>query len=272
MTTAPETLLQGKRALVIGGGRGIGRAVSQTLGRAGARVGVVDLEPDRARSVADEIGEPGSAIPLVADVRETADVERVVAEACAELGGIDVLVTVVGGHNAFAPWQPTHESSEEQWDLITGVNLRYVFVVARAVLRVMLDQGQGGSLVYIGSVSGMAGAPNHSAYGAAKAGVIHFAKSLALEYGRHGIRVNVVSPGAVLTPAVADALTPRAQARMGETIPLGRPATPEDIARAVLFFASPLAGYVTGQVLAVDGGATARFPLSAPGAHPSEAG
>ncbi len=265
------SLLVGKRALVIGGGRGIGRAISLQLGAAGARVAVVDLEPDRAKSVSEEIARAGSACPLTADVRKTEDVERVVEQAREEFGGIDVLVTVVGGHNAFAPWQPMHECSEEQWDLLMGINLRYVFTVSRAVVRVLLEQGQGGSVVYTGSVSGMAGAPNHSAYGAAKAGVIHLARSLALEYGRYGIRFNVVSPGFVLTPAVEDALPPEQRTAMAERIPLGRPAAPEDIARAVLFFASPLSSYVSGQVLAVDGGATVRFPLSAPGAHPSEA-
>lgn len=272
MTDGTAGLLTGKAALVVGGGRGIGRAVSLTLGDAGAAVAVVDLEPDRAEAVAAELTASGTrALALAADIRDAADVERVVRETCAQLGGIDVLVTVVGGQNAFAAWQPTHLWSDEEWDLVVGVNLRYVFLVARAVIGVMLEQGRGGAIVNVGSVSGMAGAPNHSAYGAAKAGVIHLAKSLALEYGRHGIRVNVVSPGVARTPATAGALTPDQDAAMAEKIPLGRPGAPEDIANAVLFFASPLASYVTGQVLAVDGGVMARFPLPLPGGHPSEA-
>ena len=266
------SLLENQRALVIGGGRGIGRAISLQLGEAGAAVAVVDLERDRAESVAAEIAKTGIAFPLVADVRQTEDVESAVREAREALGGIDVLITVVGGNNAFVPWQPLHETSEEQWDLVSGINLRYVFIVTRAVVRVMLEQGEGGSVVFTGSVSGMAGAPNHSAYGAAKAGVIHLARSLSLEYGRHGIRFNVVSPGYVLTPAVASALTSEQRQATAGRIPLGRAGAPEDIARAVLFFASPLAGYVSGQHLAVDGGVTGRFPLPAPGTHPSEAG
>jgi NAD(P)-dependent dehydrogenase (short-subunit alcohol dehydrogenase family) len=269
--TAIDSLLKDKRALVLGGGRGIGRAISLQLAEAGANLVLVDLERERAESVSKEIAEIGVAHPVAADVRRTEEVERAVSEACEILGGIDVLVTVVGGHNAFAPWQPLHETTDEQWDLLADVNLRYVFTAARAVLRVMLEQGSGGAMVFTGSVSGMAGAPNHSPYGAAKAGVIHLARSLALEYGRYGIRCNVVSPGSVMTPAVEDALAPEARAAMAEKIPLGRSATPEDIARVVLFFASPLAGYVSGQVLAVDGGAMGRFPLMAPGAHPSEA-
>jgi 3-oxoacyl-[acyl-carrier protein] reductase len=271
MTEVPG-LLDGKAALVVGGGRGIGRAVSLALGAAGAGVAVVDLEADRAEAVAGELTASGArAVAVSADIRDADEVRRVVRTTVAELGGVDVLVTVVGGQNAFAAWQPTHQWSDEEWDLVVGVNLRYVFLVAREVIGVMLDQGRGGAIVCIGSVSGMAGAPNHSAYGAAKAGVIHFAKSLALEYGRHGIRVNVVSPGVARTPATAGALSPEQDAAMAEKIPLGRPGTPEDIADAVLFFASPLARYVTGQVLAVDGGVTARFPLPLPGGHPSEA-
>jgi 3-oxoacyl-[acyl-carrier protein] reductase len=265
-------LLAGKAALVVGGGRGIGRAVSLTLGAAGAALAVVDLEAERADGVAGELTAAGArAVPLSADIREAEAVARVVREARDALGGIDILVTVVGGQNAFAAWQPTHQWSEDEWDLVVGVNLRYVFLVTREVIKVMLDQGRGGAIVNVGSVSGMAGAPNHSAYGAAKAGVIHFAKSLALEYGRHGIRINVVSPGVARTPATAGALTPEQDAAMAEKIPLGRPGAPEDIADAVLFFASPLASYVTGQVLAVDGGVMARFPLPLPGGHPSEA-
>jgi 3-oxoacyl-[acyl-carrier protein] reductase len=267
-----QGLLDGKAALVVGGGRGIGRAVSFVLGSAGADVAVVDLEGERAHDVTGELRDRGvRAFALVGDVRDAKEVERIVGSAREQLGGIDVLVTVVGGQHAYATWQPTHQWTDDEWDLVVGVNLRYVFLVARAVIRVMLEQGRGGSIVSVGSVSGMAGAPNHSAYGASKAGVIHFAKSLALEYGRSGIRVNVVSPGVARTPATAGALTPEQDAAMAEKIPLQRVGTPDDIANAVLFFASPLAGYVTGQVLAVDGGVTARFPLPLPGGHPSEA-
>jgi len=271
MSTTDE-LLAGKNALVVGGGRGIGKAISLTLGAAGAAVAVVDLEADRAEEVVAELAALGvTGVALTADIRSTEEVDRVVAATCERLGGIDVLVTVVGGQHAFAAWQPTHQWSDEEWDLVYGVNLRYVFLVSRAVIRVMLAAGHGGSIVNVGSVSGMAGAPNHSAYGAAKAGVIHLAKSLALEYGRYGIRINVVSPGVVRTPATAGALEPEQDKAMAGKVPLGRIGAPEDIAKAVLFFASPMADYVSGQVLAVDGGVSARFPLPLPGGHPSEA-
>jgi NAD(P)-dependent dehydrogenase (short-subunit alcohol dehydrogenase family) len=115
------------------------------------------------------------------------------------------------------------------------------------------------------------GAANHAAYGAAKAAVIHLMRSLALEYGRHGIRANSVSPGSIRTPAVAGLLGADEMARDDMTTPLGRAGTPDDIAKAVLYLASDLSDFVTGQMLVVDGGASVRFPLLAPGAHPSEA-
>ena len=137
-------LLAGKAALVVGGGRGIGRAVSLTLGAAGAAVAVVDLEAERADGVAAELAAAGArAVPSSADIREADAVARVVREARDALGGIDILVTVVGGQNAFAAWQPTHQWSEEEWDLVVGVNLRYVFLVTREVIKVMLEQGRG---------------------------------------------------------------------------------------------------------------------------------
>src|SRR5579863_7273636 len=132
-----DELLAGKRALVIGGGRGIGRAISLTLGEAGAAVAVVDLEADRAADVVAELGSLGAkGVALTADIRSTEEVDRVVAETCDQLGDIDVLVTVVGGQHAFAAWQPTHQWTDEEWDLVFGVNLRYVFLVTRAVIRV----------------------------------------------------------------------------------------------------------------------------------------
>jgi 3-oxoacyl-[acyl-carrier protein] reductase len=142
---AVNGLLAGKDALVMGGGRGIGRAISLALGDAGAAVAVVDIEPDRANEVAGEIEQAGGrAVALAADVRRTEEVDRVVTEARSRLGGIDILVTVVGGQHAFAAWQPVHQWSDEEWDLVVGINLRYVFLVTRAVIKVMLEQGRGG--------------------------------------------------------------------------------------------------------------------------------
>ena len=126
----------------------------------------------------------------------------------------------------------------------------------------MLEQGTGGAIVSIASVSGLSSAPLHAAYGAAKAGLIALTRTLAVELASSGIRVNAVAPGAVLTPRVAERQTEERRAESARSIPMARYAEPEEIAKAVVFLASDLASYVTGQTLVVDGGATAQFPLS----------
>jgi NAD(P)-dependent dehydrogenase (short-subunit alcohol dehydrogenase family) len=140
-----------------------------------------------------------------------------------------------------------------------------VFLLARAVIPVMIEQGDGGSIVNVTSISGVFGAPNHAAYGAAKAGLIHLTRSLCVEYGPHGIRANAVSPGAIETPATRNAMAGSQFSYVSSVTPLRRAGAPEDIARAVLFFASPLSSYVSGQMLLVDGGVSAIFPLGTPG-------
>jgi 3-oxoacyl-[acyl-carrier protein] reductase len=265
-------LLEGKVALVAGGGgQGIGGATARTLAAAGAAVAVVDLEEERARDVRDAIvAAGGRAVPVVADVLDESQSAAIVDAAVSTYGGLDVLVNVAGGMNVFGNWSPLTEWTSQQWDAVVGLNLRYHFLLCRAAIPKIAERG-GGAIVNVTSISGVFGSPNHSAYGAAKAGLIHLTKTLAVEVGRLGIRVNAVSPGAVATPATADRITPERQEEMRRTTPLQRAGVPEDIARAVLFFASPMADYVTGQMLLVDGGVAQKFPLHAPGADPSEA-
>lgn len=266
-------LLAGKAAIVIGGGGGgIGHAVSLTLARAGARCGVVDVDKERAEATAGQIeAAGGKALARTANVLDSTECSDAITGLGEALGGVDVLVTVVGGNRGLAPWQPAHTHTDEQWEAVMSMNLRYVFFAVRSAITAMLAQGRGGAIVSVGSVSGMAGAPNHLSYGVGKAGVIHMARSVAIEYGRHGIRMNTVSPGRVRTPATSDTLGPEQTAIFAERIPLGRVAEPEDIANAVLFLASPLSSLVSGQNIVVDGGASCRFPLPLPGADPSEA-
>ena len=154
------------------------------------------------------------------------------------------------------------ELSDEDWDASFDLVLRHLFLLAQAVGRRMVDQRTGGSIVSIASVSGLSSAPRHAAYGAAKAGVIALTRTLAVELAESGVRVNAVAPGAVLTPRVAQSQTAERRAESARSIPMGRYAAPEEIARPVVFLASDLASYVTGQTLVVDGGATAQFPLS----------
>ncbi|MFM8305129.1 MAG: SDR family NAD(P)-dependent oxidoreductase [Actinomycetota bacterium] len=266
-----DPLLEGSVALVAGGGRGIGAATSRILAAAGATVAVLDQEAERAEAVTAQLRATGAhAIPVVCDLRDEDASAATVTRVVDELGGVDVLANVVGGMMHEAEWRHLEHWTTDEWDRVLHLNLRYVFWLCRAVLPSMVARG-GGSIVSVTSISGVFGAPNHSAYGAAKAGLIHLTKTLAVEYGRHGVRVNAVSPGAVVTPAMATTMSPERQATLAAATPLQRPGSAEDIARAVLFFASPLAGYVTGQMLLVDGGIGSKFPLGGVGTHGSEA-
>lgn len=262
-------LLAERSVIVAGGGRGIGEAVCVRSAAEGAAVVVVDKVAERAHRVAALVNDAGGrAVAHVADLRADDALATIVPATVEAFGAVDVLVNVAGGMRE--GWRPLRESSPDDWDFVFRQNVRWAHLLSVAAADRMVAQGTGGSIVSIGSVSGVFGAPNHAAYGAAKAALIHLMKSLALEYGRHGVRANAVSPGSVRTPAVAGLITPEQAARDEITTPLGRAGQPEDIANVVVFLASELASFVTGQMLVVDGGATVRFPLPSPGAHPSE--
>ncbi len=265
-------LLRGRIAIVAGGGRGIGAACSLLLAAEGASVAVVDKVPERAHDVVAQIrASGGSAVPVVANLRDDEQIPRILTETADAFGPrIDVLVNIAGGMRSETAWRPLRETATSDWDFVFRQNVRWVYVLAVAVIDHAIERGERCSIVSIGSVSGVFGAPNHAPYGAAKAALIHLAKSLTLEYGRFGIRANVVSPGSVRTPAVEKVLSLEEKRRDEETTPLGRAGTPDDMARAVLFFASELSAFVSGQMLVVDGGASVRFPLPSPGGHPSE--
>jgi 3-oxoacyl-[acyl-carrier protein] reductase len=251
--------LRGKRSLVVGGGGGgIGRAITRAFAAAGSDLAVVDIDPELAEEAAAEATAAGvTAVRLTADVRASEDIDRVVTDAARGLGALDVLVTVVGGQLAFVPAARIHEITDEDWNLMFDLNLRYVARAVRAALRVFLEQATGGTIVSVGSITGLAGSPMQPAYGAAKAGLASLARSVAAEYSQEGIRMNVVTCGPVATPV--------AQAAQADTdldwIPMGRAASPEEVANAAVFLASPLSSYISGQSLVVDGGATAVGPF-----------
>jgi 3-oxoacyl-[acyl-carrier protein] reductase len=252
-------MLEGKRTLVLGGGGGgIGRAITRAFATAGSALAVVDIDPRRADEAAAEATTAGiKAIALVGDVRSRTDIERVVADAGRELGALDILVTVVGGQLAFVPAARVHEITDDDWDLMFRVNLHYVADAVRAILGVFLEQGTGGTIVSVGSITGIAASPSQAAYGAAKAGLASLARSVAAEYGQDGIRMNVVSCGPVATP-VAEAAQALAEF---DWIPMRRAASSREVADVSVFLASPLSSYISGQSVVVDGGATAIGPF-----------
>ena len=254
-----ELGLNGKRVLIAGAGRGIGAACARLFAAGGARVACLDSDHGRRDAIVDELRQAGTdAAPIACDVRQRAEVEEAVARTMECLGGVDVCVDVIGE----ARWGRVLELSDQDWDDSFTLVLRHVFHLARAAGKEMLAQGTGGAIVSIASVSGVASAPLHGAYGAAKAGLIALTKTLAVELAAARIRVNCVAPGAVRTPRLMEVTTAERRAESARHIPLGRIAEPEEIARVVLFLACDLSSYITGQTIIADGGATAQFPLS----------
>jgi 2-hydroxycyclohexanecarboxyl-CoA dehydrogenase len=255
-------LLAGSVAVVAGAGRGIGAETACALADAGATVVAVDLVPERVEEVRARIASAGgSATGRVADLRDGAAIEELVAATMAEHGRIDVLANVAGGMIGLGlPLRRVHEWPDDAWDDVIALNLTYVFRICRAVLPHMVAAG-GGAIVNVASLNSLVASPLMSAYGAAKAAVVNLTRSIANEYAGSGIRANCVAPGPISTAALAASKTGGQVRDLGAAVPLGRSGTPEEIARAVLYLASAESSYVTGQVLAVDGGAAAMFPL-----------
>ena len=254
--------LEGKVALVAGSGPGLGRSCALGLAEAGAAVACVDLDGVRASALADEIHSCGGrAAAFHCDLRRMAEADKVVSDVVGEFGGLYAVVDVIGEIR----YGRAVDLSDDDWAYSLDAVLRQFFNLGRAVGRYLTEQGDGGSLVSISSVSGLAGAPFHAPYGAAKAGLISLTKSLAIELAPAGIRVNNVAPGAVATPRVVDRLGGRSPdgLPLRSRAPLGRMGEPDEIAKVVVFLSSDLASYVSGQTVIVDGGATAEFALGA---------
>jgi NAD(P)-dependent dehydrogenase (short-subunit alcohol dehydrogenase family) len=250
--------LQNKVALVTGAARGIGRATAQALADNGARVVVADLDEAAARESAAMLQ---GAQALRMDVSQEAEVAAAVARVVAELGRIDILVNNAG-INTLSHRVTVDQFPVEEWDRIMAVDLRGLFLVSRAVSAVMVAQGAG-RIVNVASVLGLVPARLQCAYTAAKAGVINLTQAMAIELAPKGIAVNCVAPGSTLTAATEqlfygeDAVMREKAQRILSHIPAGRPARAEEVAHAILFFAAPESGYITGQTLGVDGGWTA---------------
>lgn len=256
MTTAQDMLasfrLDGRVAVVVGGGNGIGRATAALMGAAGARVAVVDRDGEAARNSAESIpDQKGSAYEL--DITDAAGVDRVVDAIAAREQRIDILVNSAG----IALRWPSVEHPLSDWEKVVATNMTGVFVCARAAARHMLARGEGGSIVNVASIFGISGGglyPNIS-YQTTKGAVVNMTRALAIEWASQRIRVNAVAPTWVRTQFIAPLTSrPELVARIERAIPLGRLAEPEEVATAILFLASPAAAMITGHILAVDGG------------------
>jgi NAD(P)-dependent dehydrogenase (short-subunit alcohol dehydrogenase family) len=250
-------LLADRVAVVTGGGGGIGAATSRLFAEHGARVVVADIDGERAQRCVDEIaGCGGSALAAVTDVRDSdqvADLARWVLDRC---GRVDVLVNNVG-HWVRHPGSFVN-TDPGLWDELYQVNLHHVFLVTRAFLPAMIDR-RAGAIVNVASVEGLRGYPEDPVYAAFKAAVIHFTRSLAVQVGRDGVRVNAIGPDVTesLQVPYSQWLSAEEQTQWPQWVPVGRMGLPEDQARVVLFLASDLSAFVTGHTIPTDGGTAA---------------
>jgi NAD(P)-dependent dehydrogenase (short-subunit alcohol dehydrogenase family) len=254
---APKELLDftGKTVVVTGAGKGIGAGIAERFAEAGASV-VVNYRASaaEAETVVQAIEKRGGkALAVKADVTRREEVERLLEASIKALGVVDALVNNAGSY----PLASLLEMSEEEWQAVLDANLRSVFLCTQAAARQMVQQGRGGAIVNIATIEAQNPAASHSHYIAAKAGVVMHTRAAAQELGRHGIRVNAVSPGLIWREGL-EKDWPDGVERYQRAVPLGRLGRPEDVADACLFLASPAARWITGTNLVVDGGVLTR--------------
>ena len=255
--------LAGRVAFVTGAAGGIGRAIVERLSANGAAVVVADINAEGAEAVAATLP---NAIAAIVDIRDEAAIERAVDRTVQRFGRLDILVNNAGV-NTLAHRVNIDAFPTEEWHRIVGIDLDGLFLMSRAALKPMLAAGRGGRIVNIGSVVGLAAMRLQSPFVAAKAGIIHLTRSMALELGPQGVLTNAVAPGSVMTEGTKKLFYGEngkfhdKAASFMRHVPMGRPGTPEEIAEAVLFLSSPASAYVNGQILTVDGGWTAGYMM-----------
>jgi 3-oxoacyl-[acyl-carrier protein] reductase len=244
-----QILLSDRAAVVTGGGAGIGRGIAAGLRAFGASVAIWERDAASCAAAADEIG----AMGIPTDVRDSGQVDAALAQTTAELGAVTILVNNAGGvfHSGIL------ETSENGWDALYTSNLRHVYLCTQRVARQMVEHKLPGSIISVTSIEGVRAAPGYATYAAAKAGVINYTKTAALELAPHGIRVNALAPDITLTEGIMAIAPPGSADRFGLTVPMGRAGHTDEMAGAAVFLASDLSSYITGQTIHVDGGTQA---------------
>lgn len=250
--------LKGKVAMVTGAGGGVGRATTQRLASEGCKVVLVGRERKKLTKVISEANDGRNLLPITADIRKEAEVLNAVEQTISAFDRIDILVNNAGILNEPTPF---HLMTDDQWSSLINTNLIGTFRTTKAVLPIMMERRGGGSIVNISSILGVRAIPKvpFSVYGATKAGVIMFTKSIAVEYGQYNIRCNCIAPSTIRSPLIEPYLQDEnARKVLESSFPLRMIGDPQDISGAVYYLCSEDAKWITGTILTIDGGITAK--------------
>ena len=244
-----KILLTGRVAVITGGGAGIGRGIAEGMAAFGASVAIWERDADSCAAAAESIG----ALGITTDVRDSGQVDAALERTVSELGEVSILVNNAGG--VFS--SPLLDTSENGWDALYKSNLRHVLLCTQRVARRLVAGRQPGSVINVTSIEGVRAAPGYAAYAAAKAGVINYTKTAALELAPHNIRVNALAPDLTITEGLLRVSPNGLPESAGHMIPMGRPGHVDEMAGAAVFLASEMSSYLTGQTIHVDGGTQA---------------